>query len=642
MTPFEYSGLKRSSNTSKPLLGFDEVFIDGQADETRVLDDERDNINYRLLGLMLMAAFVVLLGRLYTLQGMRGEEYRAQAEGNKSRQQYILAPRGLILDQYGKTIASNAPSFELVAIPADLPIDEGELNAKLDQLVQITAHDKQEMMALLSAMDRTSFQPQTLAQNISKDAALTIIGLANDFKGFAVQNNPIRDYKDPLIFSHLVGYTGKVTQDELNDHQNQNYLLNDYIGKTGLEVEYENYLKGKSGQRPSEIDAQGNLIKSLQEIPPVPGNNLKLNVDYDLQKVLYDSLTAQMVKFNETNAAAVVSNPKTGQIIALMSLPSFDNNWFARGISQPEYSSLINDKNIPLLNRVTSGQYPPGSTVKPMLAIAALTEGTITPKTIVIDDGVIRIGSYTFYGYNRAGLGPMDVYSAIARSSDIFFYTIGGGNPKNNIEGLGQEKLAEWFRKFHLGKPLGLDLPNEKSGLVPDEAWKKEVKNEPWYLGDTYHYAIGQGDLLATPLQINSWTSTIANGGKIMQPYILDEVVDIDGKTVFKNQPKVLQENFLDPQWVKVAQDGMRQTITAGSAQSLKTLPVEISGKTGTAQIISNNLSETHAWFTAYAPSNDPQLAITILVERAGEGSSVSVPVAKDVFAWWAANRWNK
>ena len=330
-------------------------------------------------------------------------------------------------------------------------------------------------------------------------------------------------------------------------------------------------------------------------------------------------------------AAAVATNPKTGEVLALISLPSFDGNWFAQGISSSQYQSLLSDSNSPLLNRALSGTYPPGSTVKPMLAVAGLTEGVITPKTKILDDGVIRIGNFTFYGYDREGLGLMDVYSAIARSSDIFFYTLGGGSPKSQIAGLGPEKLAEWYRKFHLGKALGVDLPSEKDGLVPDPDWKQQAKKEQWYLGDTYHVSIGQGDLLVTPLQVNSWTSTIANGGKIMEPHILSE-----------KEPKVLAENFLDPQWIQVAADGMRQAVSTGSARLLSTLPIEVSGKTGTAQFDARNLYLTHAWFTSYAPSQDPRIALTILVESGGEGSSVAVPVAKQVYEWYAANRINR
>jgi penicillin-binding protein 2 len=525
-----------------------------------------------------------------------------------------------------------------VAIPADLPKDE-ELRQKLTELALVTGKSLEELVAAVDKMKKSGFQAETVAQNITKDAALTLIARAAEFPGFSVQNNPIRDYKDPIMFSHLVGYTGKITEEELKEHEGKKYLLNDYIGKTGLEVFYEEYLKGIPGQKPTEIDAQGNLRKNLPEIDAVPGKNIRLNIDYDLQKVLYDSLTTTMAKYKKTMAAAVATDPKTGKVLAFVSLPGFDNNWFARGITGNEYSSLLNDESIPLLNRIVTGTYPPGSTVKPMLALGALTEGTVKPETIIVDDGVIRVGSFNFFGYNRSGLGPMNVYSAIARSSDIYFYTIGGGSNKSTVQGLGPEKLAEWYRKFHLGQPLGIDIPSEKGGLVPDPEWKKKTRNEDWYLGNTYHYSIGQGDLLVTPLQVNSWTATLANGGRIMQPYILDQVEDSEGGVIHKIEPKTLNENFLDPNWVKVVQDGMRQTITAGSAGMLRNLPISVAGKTGTAQIISRNLTHTHAWFTSYAPFEDPQIALTVLVEEGGEGSTVSVPVARDVYAWWAENR---
>jgi penicillin-binding protein 2 len=276
------------------------------------------------------------------------------------------------------------------------------------------------------------------------------------------------------------------------------------------------------------------------------------------------------------------------------------------------------------------------------MAVAGLTEGVITPQTKILDDGVIRVGTYTFYGYEHGGLGIMDVASAIAKSSDIYFYTVGGGNAKTGFVGLGPVKIANWFRKFNLGKTLGIDLPGEKPGLVPDPDWKQSVLDSSWYLGDTYHESIGQGDVLVTPLQINSWTATIANGGKIMQPYLLDEVDDKDGKVLAKGQPKVLAENIFDPKNIKIVQDGMRQTVTDGSGRSLNTLPIEVSAKTGTAQYDAKNLSKYHAWFTSYAPSSNPQIAITVLVEGGGEGYAVAGPVAKAAYEWWAANRYNK
>ncbi len=613
-----------------------------QMDDVEIMEDERENVNYRALALLVLVGFVCLFTRIYFLQVVKGDEYRNLAEGNKLRTRYVLAPRGLILDQFGKTIAGNIPSFELVVIPKDLFADPSTVQSKIEEVAAIAGRDKQEIVQQIEKMDKDSFQAQSVVQNVEKNAALTLIGKQENLKGFVIENNPIRDYKDPLVFSHVVGYTGKINADEFAARKDGNYVLNDYIGKTGLETQYEQYLRGILGQKQNEIDATGDFKKTLAELPAKPGNNIKLGIDYDLQKKLFDSLNEVMKRGKAKKAAAVITNPQTGKVLALVSLPSFDNNMFAAGISSKDYSVLTNDKNVPLLNRAITGLYPPGSTVKPMLGLAALTEGVVKPETKIIDDGVIRVGSFTYYGYNRAGLGLMDVYSAIARSSDIYFYTIGGGRAGSPIQGLGPEKLAEWYRKFGLGQKLGIDLPSEKEGLVPDTEWKKKTMNEPWYLGNTYHYSIGQDNLLVTPLQVNSWTATLANGGRIMQPYILDEVINSNGEVIHRTAPNPIKENFLDPNWVKVVQDAMRQTVTAGSAQSLKNLPGELAGKTGTAQFISRNLTQTHAWFTSYAPASDPQIAITVLVEEGGEGSSVSVPVSKMVYEWWIENRWKK
>ncbi len=640
--PFEIDNKTHKRVNFGKNLSFDESFLD-EHEGVEVLDNERDHVNYRVLG-GIVALVVMALGfRVFFLQGVKGEEYRSLAEGNKLRVQYVIAPRGLLQDRNGKVIASNTPSFELDAITGDLPTDPNELHAKLGEVGQIIGKDPAELLDLIGHMQDNSYQSQPLVENLSKDQALILIARAPEFKGLVVENNAIRDYKDPLAFTHLTGYTGKITTAELEANPDNNYVLNDFYGKTGLEAQYENYLRGIDGRKQTEIDAQGNFKRTLAEVPAVNGNNVKLNIDYDLQKVAYDSMIKVMAKFNAKKAAAVATNPQTGEVLALISLPGFDSNMFARGIKQGEYAPLVNDPNSPMLNRVVAGTYPPGSTVKPMMAIAALSEGIVTPETKILDDGVIRVGSFTYYGYERAGLGLMDVYSAIARSSDIYFYTVGGGNPKTSVkEGLGPDRIAQYLRKFHMGSKLGIDLPGEKPGLVPDTAWKQEVKNEPWYLGNTYHYVIGQGDLLVTPLQVNSWTATIGNGGKVMQPYILDQVEDKDGKILAEGRSKVLAENIFDAKYVKVAQDGMRQTVLIGSGSSLQKVGVEVSGKTGTAQFDARDLSRTHAWWTSYAPSVNPQISFTVIVEGAGEGHSVAVPIAKDVYTWWAANRYQK
>jgi penicillin-binding protein 2 len=607
------------------------------------LDDERDVVSSRIFAAMILLPLAILAIRLFVLQSVHGQEYKAMAEGNKLRATPTYAPRGLILDNNGKVIAGNLPNFELDVIPADLPDDQASIEVEVTKLSQVLGIPKLELDGKINALDKKSVLTQNIIPTIAKEQALILISKAYDFTGFSVNDNPIRDYKEPQIFSHLVGYTGKITQDELAGRGNLGYLFNDYIGKTGLEVEYEKYLRGVSGQKQTEIDASGNAKKTLGELQAMPGDNVRLNIDYDLQKVIYESITKSIAKYRLPNkAAAIATNPKTGRVLALVSIPSFDNTQFARGISQDEYSKLTNDPNHPLINRAISGLYPPGSTVKPMMAIAALSENVVTPQTKIVDDGLIRVGSFTFYGYRHEGLGIMDVYSALAKSSDIYFYTVGGGRAGTNIAGLGPDKIAEWLRKFNLGKQLGIDLPGEKSGLVPDTAWKLKARNEQWFLGDTYHYAIGQGDLLVTPLQVNSWTSTIANGGTVYQPEILNEVADHDGHVVQKIEPKALANNQFSQEYIKVVQDGMRQTVTVGSAQSLKSVGMPVSGKTGSAQYDPKDPTRTHAWFTSYAPSDDPQIALTILMEGAGEGSTYAVPVTHEVYDWWVANRLNK
>jgi penicillin-binding protein 2 len=641
MNPFEDRNYLNRKFFSGKNLSFEEIYADSK-DESVNVEDEREPVSTRILTAIILVPFLVLATRLFLLQSVRGSEYKAMAEGNKLRATPTYAPRGLVMDSAGKIIVQNMPNFELDVVPADLLKDKSALDDQIGTVARILNVDLGNFTNQVYALDKKSYQTQNLISSITKEQALILLGKQATLPGFTVENNPIRDYRDPMMFAPLIGYTGKITEAELSNHKNDGYLLNDYIGKTGLEVEYENYLRGVSGQKQVEIDAQGNLKKALADIPPESGDNIKLNIDYDLEKVLYDSLHQMLTSRNLKRGAGVATNPKTGQVLAMVSFPSYDNSMFAHGISQTDYTNLINDPNHPLINRAIAGQYPPGSTVKPLMAVAALTEGVVKPDTRIVDDGVIRVGAFTFYGYNHTGLGVMDVYSAIARSSDIYFYTVGGGRAGTSIQGLGPDRIAAWYHKFQIGAPLGIDLPGEKSGLVPDPAWKERVKNEKWFLGDTYHYSIGQGDLLVTPLQINSWTATIANGGTVMKPYILNEVLDKDNNVIKKMEPQTLARDQFDPGIIKIVQDGMRQTVTVGTAQSLKSVGMAVSGKTGSAQFDPVHPTLTHAWFTSYAPSEDPQIALTVLVESSGEGGTYSVPVTKDVYNWWVENRLKK
>ncbi|MEK7161070.1 MAG: penicillin-binding protein 2, partial [Patescibacteria group bacterium] len=574
--PFEiYTSF--NSDKSGRTLDWEESAVDMESSVEELHDSDRAAPNFKWLSLFLFFSFVIFGARIFYLQIIKGESFRVLSENNRVRSQSLLAPRGLILDRNQRTLAQNTASFNLVAVPFDLPKNPQQLESELNIAAGAFGFNQTELLDKLKNGKANPLDPIILAQDLSQEQAILFETRASEFVGLSVRQVPIRQYIDAPIFSHLLGYTGLVSTEDLKKLDPEKYDQPDFIGKSGIEAEYEKYLHGINGQDLVEVDAGGKLTNILGQNSPVPGNTLHLNIDKDLQEKLYNDLKAG----TGSKAAAVALNPKTGEVLALVSLPGFDNNLFAHGIKQQDYNALLNDKNLPLFNRAITGTYPPGSTVKPMVALAALQEGLVTPTTIINDRGVLVISnqfdssiSYNFYGWKREGLGPMNIYSAIAQSSDIYFYTVSGGHPNSQIKGLGAEKLAEYYRKFNLGKTWGLDLPGEKGGIVADPEWKAEFfKNDPilskWYLGDTYHIGIGQGDMLVTPLQVAQWTALIANNGVGMRPRLLNKVTDQHGKVLFQSKPEVLINKFAREEYLTVVKRGMRQTITAGSGLRL-------------------------------------------------------------------------
>ncbi len=639
---------------SKPVernrsLDWEESAVDSGSFIEEVLESDKDLGRIKWLWVILFVVFAVFFGRLFYLQIIQGQNFRGLSKNNRIRSQIILAPRGLVLDIFGKTIAQNKASFNLIATPFDLP--KQGLEGVISEISQTFGLNKREILQMLELKPKNSIEPIIIKRGISKEENILFETKASKFVGFSIQKIPVRDYLEPEIFSHILGYTGLLSKEDLKKVDRKKYNIVDFIGKSGIEQVYEDFLHGINGESLIEVDASGNIAKVLGENKPTPGSSLILNIDKQLQEQLYKALVERPTT---KKAAAVAMNPKTGQIMALVSIPGFDNNLFAQGIKPEEYKNLLEDKNLPLFNRVVSGTYPPGSTVKPMVAIAALEEGVVKDTTVINDKGVLVIANqydpsinYNFYGWKRSGLGPVNIRTAIAKSSDIYFYTVGGGHPNSSIKGLGPDRLAEYYRKFNLGKKTLIDLPNEKSGLVADPNWKYNYFKDDkilrkWYLGDTYHIAIGQGDMLTTPLQVAMWTSIIANNGVGMQPKILNRVQGPDGKILFKNKPEVLVKNFYKKKNLKIVQEGMRETVLAGSGAKLLSLPISSAGKTGTSQFDGSDPSRTHAWFTAYAPFENPEIVITVLIEAGGEGYRAAVPVVKETLDWWAENRYNK
>ncbi len=573
-------------------------------------------------------SLLVLLMRAGYLSLYRGDFYREMAKENKTRNFVIKAPRGKIYDREGKLLASNAPGIDLVIFPADLPIESEERKKISFEIAKIININQGEIWQKIeSAAASVSFQePFLLQENISQDQALFFLEKAKNFPGIKIEKRSLRNYADGLIFSHIIGYEGKIKREE--KEENPDYLMTDSIGKYGLEKYYEKNLRGEKGTFRVEVDSLGIIKKEIGVINPVPGDNLYLNINADLQKKIFDSLAETMDKESLPGAAAVAIDPRDGGVLALVSLPSFDNNLFAKGISVEEYKNLISDEKKPLFNRVVSGEYAPGSVIKPLIACAALSEGVISENTQIESRGGIQVGNWFFGDWKAHGF--TDVRKAIAVSSDVFFYSVGGGY--GNIRGMGMSVMKKYEEQFGLGKISGLDTTGEASGFIPDEKWKEETLKEKWYVGNSYHAAIGQGYLTATPLQLANYIAAIANGGILYQPRLVYQIKKNNGEKILL-PPKILNSNFIDKKIIEIVREGMRMTVTEGTAQILKNLPVAVAGKTGTAQY--GNKEETFGWFVSFAPYENPEIVLVVLLEGQKENTYNAVPVTEKIYRWY-------
>ena len=600
-------------------------------DETRVVGSAVSGGRLKIFRVIVFVFFALLAARVFYLQIARGGYYSELSRENRVRSIVIKAPRGIIYDRNGKKLVNNVPSFDLIAIPADIPKDQNLKKQEMADIAEMFGMNSQNIEVIVGSQNESSMNPVLIKENVSQDESLIFAEKYLNLKGFALDQTAVRQYEDGPYFSSFIGYSGKISKDDLAAHPD--YLMTDYIGKTGVEYGYEKNLRGVNGKQEVEVDSAGNIQKDFGITEPVPGSDLVLGIDADLQKKLQDSLQAKLDETGTKTAAAVAIDPRNGEILAMVNLPSYDNNLFAKGISADDYQKLMSDPDKPMFNRSISGEYPPGSTFKPLVAAAALQEGTITPSTTLDCPAAINIGSYSFPDWKTHGL--TDVRKAIAESVDIFFYAVGGG--WNNITALGIDKIHEYADKFGLGRKLGIDIPGEASGLIPTQQWKQDKIGERWYLGDDYHCAIGQGFVTATPLQLANYIAAIANGGTVFQPHFVDLIKKVDG-SVEKVNPVVLNKNFISSANLQVVREGMRQTVLSGTAQPLKDLPVEVAGKTGTAQFGSGNERE-HGWFVSFAPYNNPTIAMAVLVEGGGEGFSTAEPVTHDVYQWYFGGR---
>lgn len=544
------------------------------------------------LSALVLVAFSGIFLRLFHLQIVQGRENRQLADYNRIQVKVIHAPRGVVYDRNGKVLAESNPGFRL------------------------------------KGKDASPGMPTY--RYISRDDALALEA-KNDPLVKDLEIDTIRSYPFGSVTAHILGYVGQISAEELKEPEYTGYRAGDRIGRAGIEQVYESVLRGRDGAEITEIDAEGHKLRTLRRVEPVPGQNIYLSIDSDLQKTVFEALSAEAGKSGSCCGAAVAENPKTGEILALASYPSYDNNSFTDPTRSREVGAYFNDPNSPMLNRVIAGVYPPGSTFKITTALAGLSVGKINAQTEIEDTGVLHLGPYSFANWYFTGYGKtegmVDIVKALQRSNDIYFYKVG--------DMLGVDALGKAAKQLGMGKKLGIDLPGEEAGLVPDNAWKRENTGEDWYPGDNLHMAIGQGFLLTTPLQILAETSFVADNGNLLAPHLAIKITSPEGKEVKKFLPQTLVKDIFKQEDLDLVKKGLSLVPKeGGTAWPFFNFSIPTAGKTGTAEY-GDPKGKTHAWYTSYAPADDPQIALTALLEAGGEGSSNASPIAKTVYTWY-------
>ena len=583
----------------------------------------------RITGVMIcvLVAFTVLLVRLLYLQIVMGGEYLTLSLNNRIRLQSIDPPRGLIYDRNNRVLVENRPSFDVTITLKDArPVEK-----TITKLADYLDLPSQELMQKLSSSKGISaYKPIQLQQDIGRDALASIEAHKYDLPGIAINVKLLRHYLNIKDAAHLIGYLSEINSTELAGGKYPGRRRGDFIGKFGAEKAFEKYLQGTRGGRQVEVNANGRVVRVLKTVAAKPGQNIHLTIDHILQKKAESLLQG-------VAGAAVAMDPGSGRILALASSPSFDQNYFASGMSHEQWDSLISNPFRPMENKAIQGEYPPGSTYKIITALAGLEEGVIDEATEFFCPGYHRFGNRIYRCWKRGGHGKVNIVKALAQSCDVYFYQVG--------QLLGVDRLAWYAKAGGLGSRTGINLGKESRGLIPTAAWKKKRTGVAWQRGETLSVAIGQGFNLATPLQMVDLTSAIANGGTRYKPIILESITTADGRVVYQNEPQVMGKIPLSAPSLELVKKGLWEVVNGekGTARSSRLADIEISGKTGTSQVISRKKDDTrseeerpahlrpHAWFIAFAPSAAPEIAVAVLVEHGEHGSSAAAPIATEL-----------
>ena len=556
----------------------------------------------------------VLIGRAAYLQIYQGEYYAGLADGNRIRIVPSMAPRGTFYDRNGELLVTNRPGFSVSLLPLTAPISD-DVIARLSDLLKVPTDEIKTKIA-----GHSGFNPIRIKTDVTPDIVSIIEEQKSQYPGVVIEVTPIRDYILKQEGAHTFGYVSEINDTELEKMKDEGYKSGDIIGKFGIEKIYDKELRGENGGQQVEVDVSGKPVQILGRKEPVPGDDLELTIDIKLQQAAEKAVDEQLTQIGAHAAAAVVMNPQTGEILAMVSRPAFDPNLFAHGISSKDWNQLNNNPYHPMDNKTITGEYPPGSTFRIVTGTAALTEGVVTPDEQIFDSGhhwIIPKGNA-----DGEALGWLNFRSALAHSDNVYFYEMGNR--------LGIDRLEKYARMFGLGAKTGIDLPYEASGLVANRRYKeKNFDDGEWYLSETFDAAIGQGFNLVTPLQAAMVMGEIAADGKRYKPHVVNRIIAPDGSVVKDFQPELLSQLDVPEEDIKLVQDGLHDVTKYGTAaSSFRGFTVDIAGKTGTAE---NSQGRDHGWFVAYGPFDNPNVVVAVIVENGGYGSQSAVPIGRKI-----------
>jgi len=585
-----------------------------------------------MVSLSALLVFLLLFMRLWYLQVISGQRYSELSEKNRIRYVPLAAPRGPLYDRNETLLIDNRPAFDISVLRQDVS-EPDLLFTRLSDYLQVPLEELRQRWK--DGRRLPPYRPVRMAEDVDRQIMEVVREHAPELPGVLVEVHPLRAYPNRELAAHLFGYIGEITEENLQDLVDKGYRAGDFIGKSGLEKVLEPYLRGSDGERLLEVDVRGKEMRSLRTRDPIPGNRVFLTIDRELQKATEDA-------FGDQAGAAVALDTSTGEVLALVNRPSFDPAQFARGISPEEWKSLLQNPRHPLQNKALRGQYPPGSTFKIVTALAALKAGVATARTKVDCEGAITIGNREFRCWKKHGHGPTDLKKALRESCDVWFYQV--------ALDLGIDKLSEMAFALGLGEPTDILLEGEKGGLIPTRDWKHQRFNERWYDGETVIAAIGQGYVLATPLQLAVMTAAVANGGKVMRPQLVRRIEDMAGNEVFVQTAEVQREVPLSARNLAAVRKGLEAVVNEphGTGWRSKLNGIRVAGKTGTAQVVRRKSTEEeelqtgedktpyrfrdHALFVAYAPAEKPRIAVAVVVEHGSHGSTSAAPIAREMF----------